>query len=252
MLSEREWNIFNNILLELYQIDLASELFTRVMELAHQLIQYTKGYFILIDEKGDINKDYHYFEGMDNLKSMSYINHYYKEDYLQYIYEATVETRVYKDSDLFNDERRVNTEFYKNFLKTENIPYGCGILIVNNGRVIGVFNLFKSYELGDFSEKDTYVLELLKKHIENMVLRVLHTSMLRQDYDIIMEKVAQKYLLTKREAEIIRLLCEGFSNTQICECLTISLSTVKTHIYNVYNKIGVKSRTQLINKIYEG
>lgn len=54
--------------------------------------------------------------------------------------------------------------------------------------------------------------------------------------------------LSKRELEILSLLAGGHSNQEIAEKLFISLSTVKTHIQNIYQKLDVKRRTQAIEK----
>lgn len=53
--------------------------------------------------------------------------------------------------------------------------------------------------------------------------------------------------ITGREAEIIELLVQGKSYREIEARLFISLKTVKTHAYNIYRKLGVKSRWQLLN-----
>jgi DNA-binding NarL/FixJ family response regulator len=50
--------------------------------------------------------------------------------------------------------------------------------------------------------------------------------------------------LTQRECEILVLLVEGLNNTQIAGRLTISPSTVKTHVSNILSKLGVSSRTE--------
>jgi predicted ATPase/DNA-binding CsgD family transcriptional regulator len=50
--------------------------------------------------------------------------------------------------------------------------------------------------------------------------------------------------LTRRELEVLKLLTQGMTNAQIAESLTISLSTVDTHLRSIYNKLGVSSRVQ--------
>jgi LuxR family maltose regulon positive regulatory protein len=52
--------------------------------------------------------------------------------------------------------------------------------------------------------------------------------------------------LTRRELEVLQLVCEGLSNRQIAERLTITLNTVKKHTSNVYGKLAVGSRAQAI------
>lgn len=50
--------------------------------------------------------------------------------------------------------------------------------------------------------------------------------------------------LTERETEILGLMANGFSNVEIGEVLAISPHTVKTHLSKVFEKLGVKDRTQ--------
>src|SRR6188768_4347819 len=54
--------------------------------------------------------------------------------------------------------------------------------------------------------------------------------------------------LTKRELEILSLLAQGHSNQEIAAKLFVSLSTVKTHIQNLFEKLDVKRRTQAVEK----
>lgn len=50
--------------------------------------------------------------------------------------------------------------------------------------------------------------------------------------------------LTERETEVLRLLAEGKANKEIALTLSISETTVKTHVSNILMKLGVPSRTQ--------
>jgi LuxR family transcriptional regulator, maltose regulon positive regulatory protein len=52
--------------------------------------------------------------------------------------------------------------------------------------------------------------------------------------------------LTEREREVLHLLLEGASNREIARRLTLSVNTVKRHVYNICGKLGVQSRTQAI------
>jgi LuxR family transcriptional regulator, positive regulator of biofilm formation len=51
-------------------------------------------------------------------------------------------------------------------------------------------------------------------------------------------------LLTEREIQVLALLSVGANNAEIAEKLFISKHTVKTHIYNVFKKLGVPNRLQ--------
>ena len=52
--------------------------------------------------------------------------------------------------------------------------------------------------------------------------------------------------LSERELEVLRLIQAGYNNQEIAEQLVIAVSTVKTHLNNLYGKFGVHSRTQAV------
>ncbi|HET8914050.1 MAG TPA: LuxR C-terminal-related transcriptional regulator, partial [Ktedonobacteraceae bacterium] len=57
--------------------------------------------------------------------------------------------------------------------------------------------------------------------------------------------------LSEREKHVIRLLADGKSNQQIADEFMVAVSTVKTHINNIYTKLGVHSRTQALVRARE-
>lgn len=52
--------------------------------------------------------------------------------------------------------------------------------------------------------------------------------------------------LTEREREVLTLMIEGLNNTQIAGRLTVSPSTIKSHVSNILSKLGVESRTEAV------
>ena len=52
--------------------------------------------------------------------------------------------------------------------------------------------------------------------------------------------------LTEREREVLALMVEGLNNTQIAGRLTVSPSTIKSHVSNILAKLGVASRTEAV------
>ncbi len=57
--------------------------------------------------------------------------------------------------------------------------------------------------------------------------------------------------LTAREQEVFALLVRGLSNAEICDVLTISDATVKTHVARVLQKLGLRDRVQVVIHAYE-
>lgn len=62
------------------------------------------------------------------------------------------------------------------------------------------------------------------------------------------KKEAEQMNLSKREVEVLQLMAEGLSNKQIADKLFVSLSTIKTHSNNLFDKMNVERRTQAIDK----
>lgn len=58
----------------------------------------------------------------------------------------------------------------------------------------------------------------------------------------------QDDLLTTREAEIVDFVCTGLRNKDIADRVGLSEGTIKVHLHNVYRKLGVNSRSELIVK----
>ena len=59
----------------------------------------------------------------------------------------------------------------------------------------------------------------------------------------------EDYQLTSRENEILYSLVDGLSYKKIAEKYFVSISTVRTHICNVYEKLHVNSKSQAVSKI---
>ncbi|MCR4870553.1 MAG: helix-turn-helix transcriptional regulator [Atopobiaceae bacterium] len=64
-----------------------------------------------------------------------------------------------------------------------------------------------------------------------------------------LDAFAAEHGLTAREAEVLELLFQGKSTSQVAEDLVISVNTAKRHAYNIYRKVGVGSRYELIYRI---
>ena len=78
-------------------------------------------------------------------------------------------------------------------------------------------------------------LQIARKVIDHFHRSPQHTSELEQ--------------LTSREKDILRLLAKGYLYKEIAEHLGVSMSTVRTHISAVYEKLHVHSRTEAAMKL---
>jgi DNA-binding NarL/FixJ family response regulator len=76
---------------------------------------------------------------------------------------------------------------------------------------------------------------------------VRYSPILAQDLDSKLAKLDSP--LTKREREIVTFLFHGLSNRSISCTLSISEKTVKSHLQNIFKKMKVSSRTQVISSL---
>lgn len=58
-------------------------------------------------------------------------------------------------------------------------------------------------------------------------------------------------LLTEREREVLVLVAQGLSNTELADQMHVSLPTVKTHVSRILSKLGARDRTQLVVLAYQ-
>lgn len=89
--------------------------------------------------------------------------------------------------------------------------------------------------------------QLVKPKIEKVVVEKEIYVETRPQFGI-NETELKKLNLSSREYEVLLLLSRGCSNADIADKLFLSLSTVKTHVSNLFFKMDVKSRTQAIEK----
>ena len=58
------------------------------------------------------------------------------------------------------------------------------------------------------------------------------------------EELASQSDLTQRELDVLRCVSQGMSNKQIAQELTVSTTTIRTHVSNIMQKLNLKNRTQ--------
>src|SRR5690606_14021774 len=79
-------------------------------------------------------------------------------------------------------------------------------------------------------------------------LNVSETNLSNSEFSSLDEKY-QLYQLTSREKEIISLILEGIRYKAIAKALFISEKTVSKHIQNIFEKVEVTNKVELINKL---
>jgi len=92
----------------------------------------------------------------------------------------------------------------------------------------------------DFDERDRAVLDVLKPHLVQFRLNALRRRRRVESRDD---------RLTPREREILDLVAEGRQNAEVASILWISAATVRKHLENAYEKLGVHTRTGAVSAL---
>ena len=155
---------------------------------------------------------------------------------------------IYRESDIMPDEKRVETDYYKSCYMPCNWHYSISMVITYERRFLGVLSLFRFKGQPDFEYEDIFVLEMLKEHLELRLYRDLSSSSPPGE-KLTAAQCEEKFGLTRRETTILTALADGTENSDICAALCITKNTLKKHILNIYRKLGIKSRIQLLRTV---
>ena len=248
-LRENEWIMINDMLLELYSIDDSTYVKEKFLNLIRSIVPFDRASFTYIDKQSkllDMNKSVAVDINEDELRN--YNECYCKLDYIFNTFNY-MKSLAYRDTDILDENKRKKTKFYQEFLLPMNVPFAGGLILVKDASLIGVITLFRSKEYGDLSDKDLFILDQFKDHLTNILYRLDHQTETISAISSKKYKLIQEYKLSIREVEIIELIMDGLSNNEIGSRLMISTSTVKKHVYNIFTKLGIGSRSQLITYI---
>ncbi len=134
--------------------------------------------------------------------------------------------------------------------KSQAVSKFCLYLILVWG---GVVFLTIALVVGEVSDKQNILLGSFFALLFN-VLPLLYLKSFLLNWDEVERPVPEprdeflnQYHISKREKEVIELICKGLTNKEIADDLCVSVQTVKDHNYRIYRKLGISNRVQLAN-----
>ncbi|EBI4037103.1 helix-turn-helix transcriptional regulator [Salmonella enterica] len=123
--------------------------------------------------------------------------------------------------------------YYHEFMLPNHVCDMIEIFIRRGHRIIAGISLMRDIP---FSSEE----RLRAQAVQPLLGLAIHDS-LQEDNDL-------ASILTAKEREIVGMVCGGASNKLIARQLNISLSTVKTHLRNIFAKTEVINRTELVSR----
>lgn len=181
-----------------------------------------------------------------------YENYYYALDDIK---EKTFNQKnPIKSTEIMDYREWGKSEYFNDFLSTNNLYYSCGVDIHYQDKLLGTIGLFREKTDPDYNIKDLHILDFLKSHMANQMFKLNKIEILKktsgETVDRKLAKSEQEFDLTEREVEIVNHLIDGKNNKQLAEELYISINTVKKHLNNIFKKTEVNNRTELTSLIF--
>lgn len=248
MITRQDWFSINNIVLTMYSTDDDAEMMDSFLKAVRVLIPFNVGVYLKAEsDENEIRVGTPAFIGTDQNFVDEYCKFATSSDYASPLMKMH-SSIAYRDTDLLDDVRRENTVFYKEFLQKYRIPYVGGLILALHGRILGEITLYRDINSGDFKDEELEILNILRPHLDNR----LYYKLCSRDADQIYSK-SKQYItkckevnLTQRELEILELITLGYGYEEISDNLAISVNTTKKHVSNIFKKLGVSSRMELI------
>ncbi|WP_431223845.1 response regulator transcription factor [Serratia sp. L9] len=192
--------------------------------IAH-LIPVSAGVFYLVDQ--ELQPDHYILHNITDSTHRQYMDHFQPLDPLK---PANFRQQDITMVGMTPSAIASNSHYYHDFMLPNRMRDMTEIFIRQRKRIIAGVSLIR----------DTPFTELERSRLRAvMPLIELATRDLLPD--------AQAQLLTAKEQEIVNMVREGACNKRIALKLGISLSTVKTHMRNIFAKTAVVNRTELVS-----
>lgn len=153
---------------------------------------------------------------------------------------------VFRQSDIIPPGKWEKTRVYRDVWGPKGMYWGIFISLVHKDVPLAVIGILRDRESGDFTARDIYIMNALKDPLERKFYSLLEDrKQLRNPGVDKIIKASANLGLTKRETEIVSLVCDGKSSDEMCQYLYITHATLSKHLSNIYSKTKVKNRTQL-------
>ncbi len=184
------------------------------------------------------------------------VNSEKKWDDLFNSYYHTIATSPDFGESLFAADNRLlrdgfNMEYYHDFIIPQDISYTAGLIFFsseNRPTHSLVLNRGRSERM--YSEEEISLLKIISPHISNRYMNLQAVEDYKNLPVMAAELENSRGMLSRREAEIVSLMIQRHKPADIAQTLDISVLTVRKHIQNIYQKLEVTDRQQLLQRVH--
>jgi DNA-binding CsgD family transcriptional regulator len=133
-------------------------------------------------------------------------------------------------------------ERYRHYMEGSLIADVVDFVFWHDGRPYAGLGVLKTPSDPPFSSESIDFAISMQSYFETNLMT--HPTLHRQN---LKHCLAARYQLTPREIEHAELICYGLTNRDISDELRIGLGTVKMHVFNIFQKLGVENRAALVS-----
>jgi DNA-binding CsgD family transcriptional regulator len=238
------WRAVNDLVLEAGAQEDAQAIYRSALEGVGRLVPHDFAQLVLL---GDAERPDRFGRtyGLRMLESRG-IPSPYKERYPHYFASTDMRGTVIPGRPaLFaaSDSNFLNVEFGEDWCRPLRARWSSGIRSFDrNGRLSALIILYRESRSLPFEERELDILEAIQPHLGN--LASLASAKARNA--ALDRRIGELGRLSPREREIAGLLCLGMRTRAIAGRLFISEATAYRHIHNIFEKLGLRSRQELI------
>ena len=133
------------------------------------------------------------------------------------------------------------TEFFNDFLGRDGLHWGVNMYCVSGSRHVGDVRIWRSRRRENFDQRELDILALVRPALT----RALERAEAQRQCAHVRSGRASELVrrLSPREAQVAQLVSEGLADKEIARSLSVSVTTVRTHIERLFGKLGVHKRS---------
>lgn len=100
------------------------------------------------------------------------------------------------------------------------------------------------------ADPDEFIFTVIEVH-EGRYVKDFKRVIQQADLKPFFDGFREKYRLSRRETQILKMISDGLLNRNIADLLSLSIQTIETHRKNIHQKLQVTSRIELMKKVNE-
>ena len=253
MLRKNTFLIFNNLIAELYRCRTYADLGKHFLPMLKMLIPY---HYASIMRKEENTTPIRLIDpicvpGEFIEAELAYMR-YADDDYTGWL-SCCRESTLFRESDLMGEQQRLRSSIYQKcyqkFDVYDSLQYG----IVFRNKPLGVLSIFRCREDGPFSDNELFLVRMVGTHLNQQMSFLLdHACCRTAPVECDLTAIAARYGLTARETQLLEMLTRFRENREIVDTLHVRESTLQKHYQNIFHKLGVTSRWEIMRLLLDG